>query len=311
MKHDAARCLRPARFTLFIYTAYTLTVASALELPELLSTPEHTSNVAVTILIGDGPPEHVSENTCVIEAERCYLNLLGIASYEVSGGTKIEIKLARGSDPREVRLYLLGTCFGMILHQRNLLAFHASSVVTPKGATLFTGPSGIGKSTLLYTLTQLGYKMLSDDVIGICLTHNDSPRALPSFPRSKLRDDSAIVLGLEPSPEDAQIPNLDKTQLDLRQHFTASSVPVHRIYNLHADDGDGIRIFPKTRFDALTTVIRNTYRAEFLDNPSLRRSHFGLVTGLVNHVDVFDVFRARTPLEPERLARALERHFLD
>lgn len=299
------------RSALFIYTAYTLIFGSELELPELLTSQEPQGDVAVTILVSDQLLERVSEDACITEPERFYLNLSGVASYEVRDGTKIEIKLAQNADLREVKLYLLGTCFGMLLHQRNILAFHASSVATPKGAVFFTGPSGIGKSTLLYTLTQLGYTMLSDDVIGISLKEASLPMALPSFPRSKLREDSALKLGLEPSPEDTTVPNLDKTQLDLRQHFSAASVPVRRIYNLHADDGSDIRIIPKVPFDALTTIVENTYRAEFLDHPSLRTSHFGLVTQLANHIGVFDVFRPKIPLQPERLARALERHFLD
>lgn len=297
---------------MFVYVAYTITIMSELELPELfLSTQESNHRAVVNIRVGNQLPDNVPEDACIIEPHRFYLNLLGIASYEVSGGSKIEVKLAKGANLSEVRLYLLGTCFGMLLHQRNILAFHASSVATPRGAVFFTGPSGIGKSTLLCTLTQLGYTMLSDDVVGVRLSDINSPMALPSFPRSKLRSDSAIQLGLEPSPEDATITNLDKTQLDLRRHFSQVSVPVRRIYSLHVGDDPNVRIISRSPFDALTTIVENTYRAEFLGHPSLRTSHFDLVTRLAKQIEVFDVFRPRNPFQPLEFAQTLKRHFLD
>ena len=264
----------------------------------------------VTITLSDDAPADAEEDTCIIAPQNLYLNLLGIASFEVRDGRSIEVRLAPAANLREVRLYLLGTCFGMLLHQRGILAFHASSIVTPKGAVFFTGPSGIGKSTLLNAMTKLGYPMLSDDVIGVQLSTNGSPAALPSFPRSKLRDDSARSFGLEPSPEDATNPDLDKTQLDLRRYFSPVSAPVHHIYALHVHDSPDVCIVPKNTFGALASVIENTYRAEFLNQQSLRNSHFGLVTELVNHTRVFDVYRPKAPCDPERLARALEQHFL-
>lgn len=295
---------------MFTYTAYTLRITSGLELPELLPIPDTGARADVTICAEPWRTETVSDDTYHSEPQHFGLVLAGVAAYEVSSGNKITVKIAPDADLREVRLFLLGTCFGILLHQRGILAFHASTVLTPRGAVLFTGPSGIGKSTLLYTLTQRGYTMLSDDVIGICSSDVDVPTALPSFPRSKLRDDSARTLGLEPAPEDASQPTLDKTQLDLRRVFSPVSAPVHHIYALHADDAEEIHIVPKNPFEAFTSAVENTYRAEFLDAQSLRSRHFGAVARLVTHARVFDVFRPRTPFEPFKLAKALEQHFL-
>jgi hypothetical protein len=225
--------LKDRGLTLFIYTAYTFPVISDIELPELLSSSEAQGNDAVTVQVAKQPPEPQQGDSYAVRQGYFYLNLVGLASYEVRAGRTILIRLAEGADLREVRLFLLGTCFGMVLHQRGSLAFHASSVVTARGAVLFTGPSGIGKSTLLYTLTKLGYPMLADDVTGIRVSAGRVV-ALPSFPRSKLRDDSARTLGLEPKPEDVKVPNLDKTQLDLRRDFYPQSVGVDRIYHLNA-----------------------------------------------------------------------------
>lgn len=293
---------------MFTYTAYTLTVYSDLELPELPPGRAPAGNDAVIVEVAETPQEPGGEDRYTVQPDRFCLYLAGVASYEVQSGRKVRITLAAGADLREVRLFLLGTCLGMLLVQRGILAFHASSVRTPQGAMLFTGPSGIGKSTLLHTLTRLGYPMLADDVTGIRIVAGCA-LALPSFPRSKLRDDSALTLGLEPAPEDAKVALLDKTQFDLKTSFHAESVAVARIYRLNVAEDADIRIVLTNPLGALTVVVENTYRAEFLHEPLLRADHFRLATALAGNVPVFDVFRPASPFEPERLAQALARHF--
>ena len=60
--------------------------------------------------------------------------------------------------------FLLSSCIGALLHQRNTLALHAASVMTKNGAVVFMGTASSGKSTLASVLERKGYGVLSDDI---------------------------------------------------------------------------------------------------------------------------------------------------
>ena len=76
----------------------------------------------------------------------------------------LRLNTAEGSLGSDIRVFLLGSCLGALLHQRGVLALHASAIETDQGAVLFMGDSGMGKSTTLQAFIKRGYKMLADDI---------------------------------------------------------------------------------------------------------------------------------------------------
>jgi hypothetical protein len=122
------------------------------------------------------------------------LRVPAVARYLVANGQDIWIEPAPDSVEADVRLFLLGSAFGALLPQRHILPLHASAIQTTRGAVLFVGPSGHGKSTLLAALLQRGYAMLADDVTGITLDAAGGAIASPAFPCLRLRADAAAKL---------------------------------------------------------------------------------------------------------------------
>ena len=92
----------------------------------------------------------------------------------------------RAPKPATFPLFLIGTVFGILLHQRGEIVLHASAVRVNDKAVLFCGPSGAGKSTLAAALAQRGFPLVTDDLCAITLTAGAAPMVQPDGRHLKL-----------------------------------------------------------------------------------------------------------------------------
>lgn len=92
--------------------------------------------------------------------------------------------------PEDLNITLLGGLFAFWLEMRGILALHASAVTRDGRAIGFLSHSGSGKSTLAAALQQVGYSLVTDDILSVepledvCIAH-------PSYPRMRLWEDEA------------------------------------------------------------------------------------------------------------------------
>jgi len=84
-----------------------------------------------------------------------------------------------------VRHLLLDLVLPLVLSRRGRLCLHASAVVTPDGAVLFVGKSGLGKSTLAAYLAQQGFAVLCDAFV-VLSQQRAHTLVVPSYPGVRL-----------------------------------------------------------------------------------------------------------------------------
>ncbi len=148
------------------YCVAGLAVASEIELPGAIAA---RAAAAPDVVIRAGPvPEALPDAslrgpTWEIAGERFLLRIPGVARFLLSGGNEIRFEAAAGAGPADIAIFLLGTVFGILLHQRGQIVLHASAVRVAGKAVLFCGASGAGKSTLAAALAQRGFPVMTDD----------------------------------------------------------------------------------------------------------------------------------------------------
>ncbi len=283
------------------YRVAGLPVASAVALPG--ASPDRTapeSPAAITVTVGSGPapsPDIARGRDPAIprEAARIVIQVLPGLSFRISDGVRIEIFHAPEVSDADVTLFLLGTAWGILCHQRGLLPLHCSAVDCAGGLFAFTGDSGMGKSTLAAGLALRGLSHLTDDVMVVDLAPGP-PRLSPMPKGLKLCDDAAAHLRVDRGhPVSVLIP--DKSYVSLPTDAPAKDAPppARALYVLawHKDAALAPAITPLTGMEAWTELYRAVYRVELLPAIAPHAAVARRVAALARHLPVYRFTRHR------------------
>ena len=289
------------------YRAYGLLFRSSLALPELFAadtaTPTTDRHPDVTITIGP-VPEHLDfplrrGRLLEVDAEKFLLRVKDVGRFLVSRGNEIVIEPDAHATEHDVRVFLLGTCLGGLLHQRGFLVLHASAIRIRRGAVLFAGESGAGKSTLLAEMLRREMPMMVDDVCAIRVVAGEQPIVIPSYPRTRLWAATADKLSIDTTGLSRTRPNMDKYERQVPDQFWDEEAPLVRIYHLAGPQGDDLSLRQLSDIEAFQTVLENTYRRLLLVGATPSSKHFELVTWTARSTAVLRVVR---PANTFRLA---------
>lgn len=109
----------------------------------------------------------------------------GVGSYYACNGNEVEYAPLPSATPESVELYLNGSVYGAVLHQRKILPLHGSCFIEQGMGVMLCGDSGSGKSSLTTAFCMNGAEFLTDDVTPIVFDNN-KPFILSFSDRIKL-----------------------------------------------------------------------------------------------------------------------------
>ncbi|MCP5052924.1 MAG: hypothetical protein GY940_37495 [bacterium] len=307
------------------YQAFGLTFGSTMEIPELLPADDpHNGNANETgepdVLIQQGTVPLVMENprkTGVrFQAKENQFLLIvdDVARYHVSNGNRIHIDThdSPGVRDSEVRLFLLGSAFGALFHQRGMLPLHAGAVKAGDRCVLFCGNSGSGKSTTAKALMERGYPLLTDDICVISMEHPQYPGvpvAFPGYPQLKLWEDALEKMGNDFSGYHRVRRLIDKYAVPTPGSFIHYPQPIKQIYFLSPWEKEQIEISPVTGMKKFNALKRHTYRFQLLEGLGKGGHHFQSTAMVGRHVSTSRVRRPKDLFLLDQLIDALETDF--
>ena len=211
-------------------------VASAIHLPELPLWPDEPGEPDVTIAFGDVPAEIPDAvlSTPFLQADagsRVRYAIPAVGNYLIEGGSRVTIAPAMAPDSPDIRLFLLGSVFGVLCNQRGVLPLHACSVAVDGQAIAFAGASGAGKSTLAAAFHRRGFQLLADDVTPIDFS-GESVRFLPGLRRIRLWADSAKAAAWNPGEMERCREGLEKFSREFDSGFVTEPVKPLALFHL-------------------------------------------------------------------------------
>ena len=123
-----------------------------------------------------------------------YLHWSGLFEFLVSpDGRRIACRALSGASRESFQTYLLGQVLSFALLKQGIEPLHATTVVIDGQAVAFLGDCGYGKSSLAAAFLQVGYALLTDDLLNL-KQEEDQFVAYPGPPRIKLFPDIARSL---------------------------------------------------------------------------------------------------------------------
>ena len=214
-----------------------------------------------------------------------------LAVFAVENGTSISVSPFEDADEDKIRLYILGSCMGVILMQRRILPLHGSAVVINGKAYAFVGHSGHGKSTLASAFLQQGYQLLTDDVIAVALDNRNIPYVTPAYPQQKLWQESLDTFGMNSNDFRPLFDRETKYAIPVKSHFSSDTLPLAGIFELIKTDCGQVQIREVEKLERLPLLYRHTYRRSFLSDSGLTKWHFEMITRIAGNIEVFQLQR--------------------
>ncbi len=243
-------------------------VQSQLELPEwraFLIEAAGEPDIAIR-LAGDLGTDVAPDHAPLVDGNALSFSVPDVGTWRITGGAEIAVQPAGDPASIEVRLFTLGSAWGALGYQRGWAMLHGSAVLGPKGAVLFCGPQGAGKSTMAAALSLQGLPLVGDDLSRVEAGRADRPaRIYPSSTRHKLWAEAIEALGLSERGRVQDWFRSDKYHLDADTSVPVDlPVPLAGIYVL--EYGKRFSVERLGGGDAAIAVLRETaYRPHFLE----------------------------------------------
>jgi hypothetical protein len=255
---------------MFLYTISGLRVASDLALPGLIPAPASAEQPDV-VIAGAEVPEVLSEAVAEgpnwqMAQGRFLLRIPGIVRMELSGGNALAYQLEGNTRADDAAIFVSGSGFGLLLHQRGRCVLHASADAVDGAAVLFCGASGAGKSTLAAALAEAGHSLLADDQCGLSQLTDDHVLVHPDGRAMKLWRQAIDRLALGARTGASVRPELQKYFVQ-PQEASVEPLPLRAIYVLQearapdfVEGGTGFAIRRLNLADAAEQVCQIAYR---------------------------------------------------
>jgi len=290
-----------------LYKAFGYNIASEFALPELLAgDPQKQPDFEIrqgdlTELWESISREQVDAKFAIVD-QMVVFQVPHTAVFAIEKSGTILVSPLEQSVEDKLRLFILGTCMGVVLMQRKVLPLHGSALAINGKAYAFVGHSGAGKSTLATVLLHQGYRLLSDDVIAVSLQTENQADIIPSYPQQKLWRESIHYLGMEQSTFRPLFERENKFIVPVRSQFCQEPLPFAGVIELVKTEGKVLRMDAIHGLARLNLLYRHTYRKLFILPMGLLEWHFHACTHLSKRLEMYAIQRPVGEFNADKLA---------
>ena len=232
-----------------------------------------------------------SDNYWQMNQNEFAMQVEGVAEFYARDGSYVEYAPADGAGNNEVELYLNGSVYGAILHQRKILPLHGSSFRYNGQTIMVCGDAGAGKSSLTASFCLNGAEFLTDDVTPV-LFREGKPYIWALSDRMKLWLDTLDQFGRGHQGLERIYPGTDKFFFPIKNRGIVTSA-LSLIFLIEIKEVTEVIIDEITGPDKFATVRGEIYRSEYLQGmPDNNTVYFRNIVEICKDVKVLRVERS-------------------
>lgn len=274
-----------------IYSAFGLTIDSDLDLLAPLTEGDFDLRITCGQCPSDIENKLVDHRWVKTNKNESLVIVDNVARFHITNGNSIVIERLC-TDEEQIRLYLMGTCMGAVLHQRGIIPLHGSCVCKEEMALVIVGNSGAGKSTTAAEFLNRGWSLMSDDVTPI-IEEDVTYYAQSTYPGQKMWQDTID----RNATADRVLKNIireqdgrQKFQLQAKEFFVNTKKPL--MYGVYLIPGsEKLMMDEVTGFAKTDVLMRNLYRAFMVGDKQGKSSQLKTCVKLGEQMRLFIVAR--------------------
>ena len=200
------------------------------------------------------------------------MNVEDVGWFYASNGNYIALVLDPKANNETIELYLNGSTYGAILHQRKMMPMHGSCFVFNNKGIMLCGESGAGKSSLTASFCNNDGVFLTDDVTPILFSEG-FPFILPLSDRIKLWEDSLLQLKVDKSSLTQIWHDYQKFYLPVDSNIT-EPYPLHLIFIIEKHENENVKFQQLEGIERFTALRNEIYRWEYLQGMKATETHY-------------------------------------
>jgi hypothetical protein len=221
------------------------------------------------------------------------MDVPGVAWFYAAKGEYVSVLSSPDADISSVELYLNGSVYGAILHQRKIIPLHGSCFTYGGKGVMICGGTGVGKSSLTASFCLSGAEFLTDDVTPI-LVKDGEPLIWALSDRIKLWNDTLEQLEQSERGLHRVDPGWEKFYYPMDE-AGGKTVRLDLIYILGIKSTGVIEFEELSGSSKFTALGGEIYRSEYLPGmPENEPVYFRNLVDISNRVRVFRVARPET-----------------
>lgn len=242
-------------------------------------------------------------------ADCAHFAVEGVGGWQIEQGRRITLFPGLAADPRELRLFTLGSAWGLLGYQRGDAMWHGSAVSVGERTVLFCGDAGEGKSTMAAAMLAAGATLVADDLSRV-EPGEGAPVIHPSSSRLKLWGEAVDHFGWRERVLHRDFLREDKFHCSVpRHHAGEEAMPLSLVVAL--ETGDTLSLERLTGAAAVAAVLRGTiYRPESIEAMGLWAQQATLAACIVAGCEVVRLIRPRELVRISESVTLIAEHLL-